>query len=94
MTMINRYLLSKKIHRMLVIIISFLTLAMTSTGFALKYPTRALFNPGLTRFLHNQLSLIFTLVLILMACSGLLMYLYPLLIKRPKPASPPKIPQP
>ena len=83
--MIKLYLFSKKIHRILVIVIITLGIIMSVTGTTLKYPFFArLFNLdlGLIRQLHNNLSPFFVVVLLLMSLTGLMMYSYPLLRKR------------
>ncbi|MBI5733874.1 MAG: hypothetical protein HY973_02935 [Candidatus Kerfeldbacteria bacterium] len=75
------YLFAKKTHRLLVVVIVFVTLIMAGTGTVLKYPELAkyLFKLDLNwvRYLHNELSPIFTTILILMMLSGLIMYWYP-----------------
>ncbi len=79
------YLLAKKIHRMLVLMITFLSLLMGATGLMLKYPTLNFFgliDLGLARYLHNQLSPLFGIGLTLMITTGVWMYLYPALQKR------------
>lgn len=84
--MIKFYLFSKKIHRLLVSVIVITSLTMIATGIFLKYPLINPFDPGVTRSLHNNLSIIFSVILFLMAASGLFMYLFPFLNK-PKPKS-------
>lgn len=74
--MINLYLLAKKIHRLLVLLITFLTVVMAGTGILMKYSI-AVIDLGMTRYIHNKLSVIFTVTLGLMALTGLLMYLIP-----------------
>lgn len=84
--MTKYYLISKKIHRILVLIITVLSLLMALTGLMLKYPAfnLNLINLGLVRYLHNQLSPLFGIVLTLMIITGVWMYLYPELQKRIK----------
>lgn len=80
---INIYLLAKKIHRLLVLIITTLGLLMTISGIILKYGITTLnLDLGLIRYLHSQLSVLFTIVLILMTISGIILYLFPILKKR------------
>lgn len=78
--MSNLYLLSRKIHRILVLLITVSTLVMAFTGMILKNPgigqTLGL-NPGLIRYLHNNFSLVFVLILSMMMITGLTMYLFP-----------------
>ena len=82
--MTKYYLLAKKLHRILVLIITILSLLMALTGLILKYPALSLnlINLGLVRYLHNQLSPLFGIVLTLMIITGIWMYLYPALQKR------------
>lgn len=94
MTMIQTYLLSKKIHRILVVLMLFLTLIMAGTGIMLKYLSFFdrhfhFIDLGLVRYLHNSLSVVFTIVLLLMALSGTLMYFIPYIQSR-KAIIPPK----
>ncbi len=79
--------LSRKIHRLLVLIISVLILIMAGTGTLLKYQSFVSNNfpsidLGAVRYLHGNLSLFFIIVLILMAASGLILYFLPEIIKR------------
>jgi len=77
------FLLSKKIHRLLVLAISVLILFMAATGAMLKYSGffskyLPFLNLGLVRYLHSSLSLYFTAVLIFMGATGLYMYFFTL----------------
>ena len=74
--MTNLYLLSRKIHRLLVLMIFVSGAIMAITGIMLKFQLGDLAKVG---YLHNQMSLIFAVILFLMAISGLIMYLYPIL---------------
>ncbi len=80
------YLLSKKIHRYLVIVIVFLTMLMATTGGILKYSSFfssfSFIDLGLVRYLHNQMSPFFTVALLLMGITGLVMYFYPAVVAR------------
>lgn len=85
--MTNTYTLSRKIHRILVLIILTLGLIMTLTGTLLKYTKIA--NEHLTfidlnfiRYLHSQLSTYFGIVLVLMIITGAWMYVYPVIQRR------------
>jgi hypothetical protein len=82
-TMIKLYLLAKKIHRFLVLIIIAMMAIIVWTGVMMKY-SWAPFGTNLAkaRYIHNQLSVVFTIVLALMAITGIAMYLLPFLIKR------------
>ncbi len=78
---LSLYLLAKKIHRLLVVVIVLVTIIMAGTGTILKEPELAKFlfklDLNWVRYLHNQLSPIFTVILTVMALSGLVMYWYP-----------------
>ena len=92
--MIGTYLLSKKIHRLLVLLMLFLTLIMAGTGIMLKYLSFFdrhfhFIDLGLVRYLHNNLSIVFTIVLLLMALTGTIMYFIPYIQSR-KAVIPPK----
>lgn len=79
------YLFSRNIHRFFAIITSFLTLIMAFTGLILKLNSEGKapknIDVALARYLHNQISLFFTIFLSLMIITGLIMYFYPLLKK-------------
>ncbi|PIY71603.1 hypothetical protein COY87_05335 [Candidatus Roizmanbacteria bacterium CG_4_10_14_0_8_um_filter_33_9] len=79
--MTKLYLLSKQIHNLLVVFISVTGVAMALTGTILKFPfITNLFpfiNYQLVRQLHNQLSLIFTFAFMIMAATGIVMYIFP-----------------
>lgn len=76
----NLFLLSKKIHRFLVFIIAIIGIIMAGTGILLKYTfivTKLSFiDLRLIRFMHNNLSPVFTIVFLVMLVTGLLMYLF------------------
>lgn len=79
----NLYLLAKKIHRFLVIIISVIGLLMAGTGTLLKYTfiskKLTFIDLGLIRSFHNNLSPYFVVVFLGMLITGLVMYLFPML---------------
>jgi len=77
--MTNYYLTSRKIHRYFVGIVLILTAIFVLTGLELKF---SFWDTGLARNLHNILSPIFAIVLVIMACTGLYMYVYPWYAKR------------
>ena len=77
----QHYALYRKIHRLLVLVVTAGTLMMSVTGIMLKYPVLG-GNLSLMRSLHNQLSVFFTIVLGLMAFSGAMMYFLPILAQR------------
>jgi uncharacterized iron-regulated membrane protein len=85
--MIKLYRYARIVHRVLVLVISALTVFMAGTGLLLKYPGFAFehlsfIDVGQMRYLHNQLSLIFTILLLVMAVTGWLMYLLPVSMRR------------
>jgi uncharacterized membrane protein YozB (DUF420 family) len=77
--MIKYFLISKKIHRFLVVIVTSLILIMAFTGLFLKYPyVSSVFyflDLGMIRYVHNQLSPWLTVFLLLMMITGVIMYL-------------------
>lgn len=79
--MIKYLLIARRIHRILVLILTSFSLAMVFTGLLLKYPFFAsMFNfldLGMIRYIHNQLSPWLTITLLLMALTGILMYFSP-----------------
>lgn len=73
----NIYLLAKKIHRLLILFVTILGLAMVSTGLMMKYPVLFdwfLLDPGTIRWIHSTLSTYFAIVLLSMMVTGLAMY--------------------
>jgi|GEM_PF-1958267 len=82
----NIYLFAKKLHRYLVSAIIFLTLVMSATGGMLKFPVFfgqfGFLDLGLARYVHGQMSLLFGITLFLMAMSGLVMYIFPVINAR------------
>lgn len=85
--MIKYLQIAKKIHRVLVLATIVLSVVMGLSGILLKYSTIALVLPfvdlGSVRYIHNQISPFLTVVLLIMATTGGLMYLAPWLTKRP-----------
>jgi hypothetical protein len=80
--MTKLYLYSRKIHRVMMSILIILALFMSFTGAYLKYPWLRKVVPLDTLFLrniHNQLSPFFTIALTVMAITGIVMYIIPLL---------------
>jgi hypothetical protein len=61
---------------------------MATTGSILKFPgffiNFKFIDLALVRYLHNQMSLFFSIGLFLMASSGLVMYFYPAIVARKK----------
>jgi len=80
------YLWSKKIHRILVIVITFMTLIMAGSGLLLKYNSWANNLPfldlGVMRYVHNNLSVLFAIVLGFMILTGSVLYFYPWWVER------------
>ncbi|NTU46480.1 hypothetical protein HGA88_02545 [Candidatus Roizmanbacteria bacterium] len=81
MTDTKLYLLSKKIHRICVLIITALTFFMAGTGSYLKFTfVSTLFSFidfGLVRTIHSNLSPLFSFVLAVMVITGIYMYVFP-----------------
>ena len=85
--MTSLYLLSKRFHRYLVLIILGLTLVMAGTGFLLRYPQWAgwlptWFDIGKVRYLHGQVSTYFAIAMVIMAITGAYMYFHTLWVQR------------
>jgi hypothetical protein len=83
--MINLMQLARKIHRILVLIISVLGIVMGVTGIFLKYTSWVMifgFDLGLMRSLHNNLSPFLSIILMFMIVTGLILYFVPILLKR------------
>jgi len=81
------YLYARTIHRSLVLLIAVSTLIMAGSGMILKNPGigQALnLNLSLVRYLHNNFSLVFSMLLLMMTVSGVVMYLFPLLRSQKK----------
>lgn len=79
------YLLAKKIHRLLVIIMLFLGLIMSITGIMLKENIYFPFDPLAIRMIHSNVSLYFTGVLGIMGLTGLYLYIFPYLKQKQEP---------
>jgi H+/Cl- antiporter ClcA len=82
MMMTKIYLLSKSIHRILLLIILFIGVLMSMTGILLKYTFLAskfnFIDLGQVRYIHNNLSPAFSIVFFMMALTGIIMYIFPL----------------
>lgn len=71
--------------------VTFLIILMAGSGIIMKYPK---FGTALnldliqTRYMHNQISVLFTILLIGMMLTGIFMYIYPILPKKKRPISP------
>ncbi len=101
--MTKLYTFCKAFHRVLVLVMLTIGLCMVLTGLLMKYPQLnesllPFFKPALVRFLHNSLSIYFSIVLLLMMLTGAWMYLYPFLMRhrarKTPPSSPPSAPTP
>lgn len=85
MMMTKIYIISRIIHRILVVIIVISTIIMTLTGIVLKFNSLSdLLKIDLTmiRFIHNNFSIVFSIILFFMILTGLIMYIYPILRKK------------
>lgn len=83
----NIYLTFRKLHRLLVLVISTSALLMSLTGMVMKYPMITNVIPldlMMVRNLHNIASPFFGVVLVLMMVSGVVMYFYPIITRRRK----------
>lgn len=73
------FLLSKKIHRLLVVLIIILTIPMTITGYMMKTVKYFPFDPHAIRMIHSTISLYFAGVLGVMSLTGFYMFIFPYL---------------
>ncbi|PIR08457.1 hypothetical protein COV53_02950 [Candidatus Gottesmanbacteria bacterium CG11_big_fil_rev_8_21_14_0_20_37_11] len=73
--------LARRIHRTLVLFVVLSGLIMSITGMFMKFPILSSFMPFMNqifvRSLHNALSSIFAMILILMMLTGGYMFVYP-----------------
>jgi uncharacterized iron-regulated membrane protein len=82
MNKFNLYQLARNVHRYSMFGFLIAAMVMGTTGFFLKFTfiaNKLNIDLVLMRYLHNQMSLFFSISLFLMAFSGLTMYLYPIL---------------
>jgi len=83
--MIKLIIFTRKIHRIFVLIIAVLSIIMALSGIILKYSfisaKMTFLDLGMIRYVHNQLSPFFTIALMIMLVTGLLIYLTPWLNK-------------
>ena len=73
--MIKLYIFSKKIHRLLALIVAILASIMTVTGLSMKYGW--FLDPITARVIHNLFSLYFVIALVPMGLTGLVMFVFP-----------------
>ena len=76
---------SRTVHRVFLFPVTALYILMTITGLALKYSAVSRWlkiDEGLARYIHNQLSPYFAIVLGVMVITGWFLYLYPFLARR------------
>lgn len=77
--MIKYFIVARKIHRFLVLVVTSLSLIMAFTGLLLKFPFLSsklnFLDLGMIRYVHNQLSPFLTIVLLIMAITGIIMYI-------------------
>jgi len=71
------YLFSKRIHRLLVVLIILLTLPMSITGYMMRENKYFPFDPLAIRMIHRTVSIYFTGVLGGMSLTGLYMFIFP-----------------
>ena len=83
--MLNKlYIWSRKLHRLFLFAVVALTLIMGTTGLLMKYTWLGAglnIDQGLIRYIHNQLSVYFAIVLAVMISTGLFMYIFPFLAR-------------
>lgn len=81
--MTNLLILARKIHRILVLIIITISLIMMTTGVLMKYSFMNIFrfDMAAVRYLHNQVSALFSFTLIFMIVTGSYLYIFPYLKK-------------
>lgn len=77
----------RKLHRFMVIFIVILSIVMMITGTMLKYPLTSknlvpFINLGIVGWLHSITSPFFAIVLSIMLITGVVMWVYPMLIRR------------
>jgi len=76
------YLLARKIHRTMVLVMVVLIFIMSPTGAIMKFPeiskTFSFINPLTARYIHNQVSPFFSIALMIMLLTGGYMYLFTL----------------
>jgi len=86
------YLWSKKTHRILVLLILILGIIMISTGYMMHEGVYILLPPIQIRFLHDSFSILFSVILGIMALTGTYLFLFPYLpVKKQMPLqNPPK----
>ena len=95
--MTKLYLFSKKIHRLLVFVVLALGLFMMLSGLMLKYTAYFIDNFKfidlvMMRYLHNSVSIIFSIVLFFMMLTGTLMYFLPIIIRKKAAVTPVSLP--
>jgi hypothetical protein len=73
------YLVAKKMHRVLVVLIILLTIPMSLTGVMMKTGNYFPFDPLAIRMIHSTISLYFTGVFGAMSLTGLYMFIFPYL---------------
>ncbi len=82
------YLFCKKIHRLLVILMIVLGSIMAGTGYMMHEGVYILVSAIQIRFFHNNLSILFSIILGIMSLTGLYLFLFPYLkVKREPPLS-------
>jgi len=82
------FLWCKKIHRYLVLCIATLGLLMAATGYMMHEGEYIILPAAQIRMMHNNFSIVFTIVLGVMTLTGLYLFIFPYL--KPKQQIPPK----
>lgn len=71
------YLWSKKIHRYLVLIVFILGMVMIGSGYMMNQNSYFSFSPMSVRYIHNAISIVFSITLGIMMLTGLYLFLFP-----------------
>jgi len=85
------YLWSKKIHRILVLLILILGILMIGTGYMMHEGAYILLPAIQIRYIHDSFSILFSVILGIMALTGTYLFLFPYLpVKKqiPQPTPP------
>jgi hypothetical protein len=71
------YLLAKKIHRFFVLLIIITGFTMMITGITMYLQQYGFLDPIVVRYIHNKLSILFTIALGVMMVTGFYIYIFP-----------------
>lgn len=85
---VQLFIWCKKIHRYLVLGMAVLGLLMGTTGYMMHEGEYSILPAAQIRMMHNNFSIVFTIVLGVMTLTGLYLFIFPYL--KAKPTAPPK----